>query len=188
VNTDDGTDVPFLLTANSSSLSPDQTLRSIALHAAVATVGTVATGIAALAEQYLTFLLAGTPVPPFVLTGTAGPILKQPVTKEPTMAIQVPDDSYFILTIAEADSKGVPINTDTLAWTSSDPAVATVDLSVSPSTYVGAIVAGTPGSADVTVTDGATTFVEHVTVVPAGVATMTATEGAILKQPVVPVP
>lgn len=172
-----------------SMLSTDQALRAIALQSAVATVGTVVTNVVAAATQFYLFLTQPSlPTPPFVLTGSAGPVRQQPVTKEPDMSMQIADNQYFILTIAEADSKGVPINTDTLTWTPSDPTVVTVDLSVDPSTYKGAIVAGNPGETDVVISDGTVTFTEHVTVVPGGVATMSATEGPVLQQPVTPIP
>lgn len=174
------------LAAAFDGLDTDQILRALALHEAVATIGQVGTTAVQLAQQYYTFLTAGTFEPPFTLTGTEGPIRKQPVTKEPNMSVQLPDDSFFVLTIAETDSKGVPINTDTLTWSSADTSIVTVDESVDPSTYSAALVAGSPGEVDVTITDGAASFVEHVTVVPSAVATISATEGPIQKQPVVP--
>jgi hypothetical protein len=172
-----------------STLSPDQILRAIALENAVAVVGSVASSVADTARQFYLFLVeTATPTPPFHLTGTAGPVKTQPVTKEPDLSMQLVDNQYFVLTIAEADSKGVPVTTDTLTWTPTDPTIVTVDHTVSPSSYVAAIVAGVPGQTDVVVTDGTVSFTEHVTVVPGGVATMSAAEGPALTQPVVPVP
>jgi hypothetical protein len=95
------------------------------------------------------------------------------------ITVQLHDNEKVDLTVTEADAKGVALM-DTLIWTTSDPAVATV--TVSADTMTGTVVAGVPGSCVVTVTDGALSATEAIDVVPGTVATISIGEGVPVPQ------
>lgn len=95
------------------------------------------------------------------------------------ITVQLHDDEKVDLSVTEADAKGVALK-DTLSWTTSDTAVATV--TVSEDTMTGTVVAGMPGSCVITVTDGSLSATEAIDVVPGNVATISIAEGTAVPQ------
>lgn len=133
------------------------------------------------AQEFYAWVSQRTPVR---LTMSAGPATPQTGATEGDH-VQIHDDEQFTLTLAETDSKGQPVTTDTITWSVADESVAT--LQVSDDTYSATVVAGNPGSTVVTVTDGTLTATEAVDVVAGAAALITLSEGAAEPQaPVTP--
>ena len=95
--------------------------------------------------------------------------------------VQIKDSEQFSISVEVDDSKGFAVSGDALTYTTSDPAV--VSLQPSADGFSCLIVGGNPGSAVVTVSDGTICATEAVDVVPGDAATFKITEGAAEPQP-----
>jgi hypothetical protein len=101
----------------------------------------------------------------------------------PNMAT-LTDTQQVALTVAETDSKGESVTTDTLVWAVDNPNV--VALTVAADTYSAEAVAGAPGTANVTVSDSANPALTGslvLTVVSGAATSLVITEGTPEEQP-----